>query len=35
VFEAWENDDLSIGEKISTTVMGLSMTIPMLTSGLG
>lgn len=35
VFEAWENDDLSIGEKITSTVMGLSMTIPMLTSGLG
>ena len=34
VFQAWNNDDLSIGEKITTTVLSLSMALPMLTKGI-
>ena len=28
IFSAWNNDDLSIGEKLTTTIMGISMAIP-------
>lgn len=34
VFQAWSNDDLSVGEKITTTIMSLSMALPMLIGGL-
>jgi hypothetical protein len=34
VFETWKNDDLSFGEKLTSSFMGLSMTIPMLISGM-
>ena len=30
IFDAWNNDDLSFGEKLTTTLMGLSMIIPSL-----
>ena len=28
IFQAWNNDDLSFGEKLTTTFMGLSMIVP-------
>ena len=34
-FQAWQNDDLSIGEKITTSLISFGMVIPMLTTGLG
>ena len=34
VFQAWSNDDLSFGEKLTTSIMSLSMAIPMLTGGM-
>jgi hypothetical protein len=35
IFEAWNNDDLSVGEKITTTLISLGMIIPMVRSGMG
>ena len=34
VFQAWNNDDLTIGEKITTTITGISMAIPGAIGGL-
>ena len=33
IFQAWNNDDLTIGEKLTTTVISLSMALPMLING--
>ena len=34
IFKAWSNDDLSFGEKITTTLISISMALPALKSGL-
>jgi hypothetical protein len=28
IFNAWKNDDMSFGEKLMTTFMGISMVVP-------